>query len=140
MIQKYHPENIIACDLSNKMLRQLNKNYSDVETIQKDIRDLSLPDASIDVVFIKAGYPNIADKKGTFTNITRMLKESGRLTISHPLGKSFVDMLRPGAPYPLDDFPSKTHASGLFRPYGFKIKAYVDETKLYILTLSKISE
>ena len=137
VIQKYHPDNIIACDLSKEMLRQLQKNYSDVETIQKDIRDLALPDASIDVVFINACYPNIADKKGAFTNIGRMLKEAGRLTISHPLGKSFVDMLRPGASYPLDDFPLKTEASELFRPYGFKNKAYVEETKLYILTLIK---
>ena len=137
LIQKYHPHNIIACDLSKEMLGQLEKNYSGVETVQKDIRDLALPDASIDVVFINACYPNIADKEGAFTNIGRMLKESGRLTISHPLGKSFVDTLRPGAPYPLDDFPSKTEASVLFHPYGFKIKVYVDEPKLYILTLLK---
>ena len=137
LIQKYHPSKIIACDLSKEMLGQLEKNYSAVETIQKDIRDLALPDASIDVVFINACYPNIADKEGAFANIGRMLKKSGRLTVSHPLGKSFVDTLRPGAPYPLDDFPSKTEALDLFHPYGFNIKAYVDEAKLYILTLIK---
>ena len=137
LIQKYHPHKIIACDLSKEMLGQLGKNYSGVETIQKDIRDLALPDASIDVVFINACYPNIADKEGTFANIGRMLKKSGRLTISHPLGKSFVDTLRPGAPYPLDDFPSKSDALNLFHPYGFNIKSYVDEPKLYILTLMR---
>jgi SAM-dependent methyltransferase len=137
LIQKYHPRKIIACDLSKEMLGQLKKNYTGVEIIQKDIKDLALPDASIDVVFINACYPNIADKEGAFANLGRMLKESGRLTISHPLGKSFVDRLRPGAPYPLDNFPSKTEASDLFHPYGFKVKAYVDEPKLYILTLLK---
>jgi len=140
VIQKYHPDNIIACDLSKEMLGQLKKNYSDVETFQKDIRDLALPKASVDVVLINACYPNIVDKEGAFTNIGRMLKNSGRLNISHPLGKAFVDALRPGAAYPLDDFPSKTEASVLFRPYGFKIKGYVDEPKLYILTLLKITE
>ena len=139
LIQKYQPYKIIACDLSKKMLRQLEKNYSGVETIQKDIRDLALPDASIDVVFINACYPNIADKEGAFSNIGRMLKESGRLTISHPLGKAFVDTLRINAPYPLDDFPSKIEASDLFHPYGFNVKTHNDEPKLYILTLIKTS-
>ena len=139
LIQKYHPHKIIACDLSKEMLGQLEKNHSGVDTIQKDIRDLALPDASIDVVFINACYPNIADKEGAFANIGRMLKKSGRLTVSHPLGKSFVDTLRPGAPYPLDDFPLESEALDLFHPYGLKIKAYVDEPKLYILTLIKTS-
>lgn len=137
LIQKYRPGRIMACDLSKAMLGQLKQNYSGVETIQVDVRDLTLPDASIDAVLINACYPNIADKEGAFTNVTRMLKPSGRLTISHPLGKAFIDKLKPGAPYPLDDFPSNSEASILFNPYGLKIKMLIDEPELYILTLVK---
>ncbi len=137
LIKNYRPGRVIACDLSEAMLKQLETNYSGVETIQADVRDLTLQNGVIDVVFINACYPNIADKAGTFTNMARILRPAGRVIISHPLGKAFVETLKRGASYPLDDFPSKSDATHLFSPYGFKVKAYVDEPKLYILTLLK---
>jgi len=137
LIQSYEPGPIHACDLSEQMLRQLEKNYTGVKTIVADVRDLTLPDAAIDVVFINACYPNIADKAGAFGNIARMMKPAGRMVISHPLGKAFIDKLRKTSPFPLDDFPSKTEAPKLFDPYGFDIASVVDEPELYILLAVK---
>ena len=137
LIQTFRPGPILACDLSKAMLGQLKKNYPGVETFQSDVRDLALPDSSIDVVLINACYPNIADKAGAFTNIARMMKPTGRLVISHPLGKAFVETLKRGAPYPLDDFPSEPDSNQLFSSHGFKVETYVDESELYILTLLK---
>ena len=59
--------------------------------------------------------------------------EAGRLIISHPLGKRFVETLKKRSPYPLDDFPEKSEAGRLLAPYGFDIKALVDKPALYIL-------
>jgi len=118
-------------------LARLKEHYKDVETILADVRDLTLPDLSIDVVFINACYPNIADKKGAFKNISRMMKAGGRMVISHPMGKSFVDLLKKGSPFPLDDFPDRNEAENLFKPYGFDIRKFVDEPELYILVAVK---
>ena len=137
LIQKYRPKRIYACDLSRKMLRQLRKNHTGVKTLLSDVRDLTLATASIDVVFINACYPNIADKAGTFENISRMLKPAGRLMISHPLGKRFIKTLRKTASYPLDDFPNKSEARHLLRPYRFEITEFVDEPDLYILLAAR---
>jgi SAM-dependent methyltransferase len=138
MIKKYEPKCIYACDLSEAMLGKLNsKKYRNVETIVGDVRDLKLPGTSIDVAFINACYPNIVDKTGAFSNLSRMLKPEGRMVISHPLGKSFIRSLSEGAPFPLDDFPEKSEAVRLFKPFGFKIETFIDEPKLYILVLSK---
>lgn len=139
LIQKYLPGKIYACDLSEKMLKQLRKNYSDVETILSDVRDLTMQDANIDVVFINACYPNIADKPGAFINLARIMKPAGRMIISHPLGKEFVDVLKKNAPYPLDNFPGESEAKLLIAPYGFDIQSFVDEPELYILTAVKQS-
>ena len=135
IIRKYNPSRIYACDLSEKMLGQLNKNYPDVLTFRGDVKDLALPDASVDVVFINACYPNIADKKGAFENIARMMKVGGRMVISHPLGKAFIKKLKRNAPYPLDEFPDQSEAESLFRPFGFDIQKFIDEPELYILVL-----
>jgi SAM-dependent methyltransferase len=115
----------------------LNQNYSGVETIAADVTDLALPHASIDVVFVNACYPNIADKAGAFANISRMMKSAGRLVISHPLGKAFIDTLRKDSPFPLDDFPAEAEADGLLTPFGFEIRTFVDEPRLYVLLALK---
>jgi ubiquinone/menaquinone biosynthesis C-methylase UbiE len=137
IIQKYKPGRIYACDLSGVMLERLSKNYPYVETILADVRDLSLPEGSIDVVFINACYPNIVDKAGAFTNISRMMKAEGRIMISHPLGKAFINSLKESAPFPLDDFPEEPEAYALLKPFGFVLERFVDETKLYILVATK---
>lgn len=137
LIKKYAPGSIYACDLSEAMLRQLNENYTGVNTIQKDVRELALPDESVDVVFINACYPNIADKAGALKNISRMLKPAGRMIISHPLGKAFIESLRQGAPYPLDDFPLKSETKKILGPHGFAVKEFVDQPELYILAAEK---
>lgn len=137
LIQDYRPGRIYACDLSGKMLDQLKANYDSVETIQADVRDLTLPDASVDVVFMNACYPNISDKTGTLSTLARIMKPGGRMVISHPLGKTFIDSLRKRSPFPLDDFPTEPEAAKLLAPFGFAIRTFVDEPQLYLLVAVK---
>jgi SAM-dependent methyltransferase len=137
LIQRYRPGFIYACDLSARMLKRLRENYAGVETIRSDVRDLKLPDECLNVVLINACYPNIADKAGTFENLSRMMGPAGRLIISHPLGKQFIAKLKKNVAFPLADFPAKREAESLFCPYGFRIDAFVDEPELYILSLCR---
>ncbi len=137
IIRQYCPKRIYACDLSQKMLDQLQKNYPGVITLLADVRDLTLPDASLDVVFINACYPNIADKAGAFANISRMMTSGGRLVISHPLGKRFIDSLKKTSPFPLDDFPERCEAKRLLAPCGLALQTIVDKPALYILAADK---
>jgi ubiquinone/menaquinone biosynthesis C-methylase UbiE len=136
-IEEYKPKTILACDLSETMLRRLKEHYPYAHAIVADIRELTLPDDSVDVVFMNACYPNIADKHRGFTNIGRMMKRGGGMVISHPMGRSFIDCLKPKSPFPLDDFPQQPEAEALLKPYGFEIQKFVDEPKLYILLALK---
>ena len=134
IIKKYEPRWIYACDLSVAMLEQLSsKKYPGLETILADVRNLTLPDSSIDAVFINACYGNIVDKPGAFNNLSRMMKPHGRMVISHPLGKSFIRSMRERASFPLDAFPEMPEAERLFRPFGFGVETFIDEPRLYIL-------
>jgi SAM-dependent methyltransferase len=137
IIEKYEPETIYACDLSEVMLARLKEHYPYAKTIAEDVRDLSLPESSIDVVFMNACYPNIVDKGRSFANISRMMKPGGRMVISHPMGKSFIDRLKEKSPFPLDDFPEKSEAETLLVHYGFEIQKFVDGPELYVLLVSK---
>jgi ubiquinone/menaquinone biosynthesis C-methylase UbiE len=137
LIRGYGPARIYACDLSSAMLQQLSKNYAYAETILGDVRDLELPDGSLDVVFVNACYPNIVDKATAFSNISRMLRPGGRLVISHPLGKSFIEVIRKSTPFPLDEFPERADAENLLRAFGFAIEDFIDEPELYVLVVTK---
>ncbi len=137
IIKKHRPGCIHACDLSEEMLKKLRTNYSDVKTIMADVRDLSLPEGSIDAAFINACYPNIVDKTGAFSNLSRMMKAKGRIVISHPMGKSFIRSLKEVVSFPLDDFPEKAEANDLFKPFGFEIETFIDEPELYILVVTR---
>ena len=137
IINKYKPGCIHACDLSEAMVEQLSKNYPHVETITSDVRDLRLPDSSIDVIFINACYPNIVDKAGAFSKISMMMKAEGRIVVSHPLGKAFILSLKDVTPFPLDEFPEEQEADALLKPFGFEIETFIDEPKLYILAATK---
>ena len=137
LIQGYEPEAIFACDLSEAMLAHLEKQYPYAKTIISDVRDLGLPDESIDVVFLNACYPNIVDKPRSFENISRMMRPGGRMVISHPMGKSFIDLLKEKSPFPLDDFPKKSEAETLLEPYRFLIEKFIDEPKIYVLVATK---
>lgn len=137
LIQAYKPEIIFACDLSEAMLAHLRKQYPYAKTISADVRDLVLPDQSIDIVFLNACYPNVVDKPGSFKNISRMMRPGGRMVISHPMGKSFIDLLKEKSPFSLDNFPKKAEAEALLEPYGFLIQQFIDEPKIYILVATK---
>jgi len=137
IFKRYRPDCIHACDLSEAMLEQLRKNYPYVNTIMADVRDLTLPEGSIDAAFLNACYPNIVDKAGAFSNLSRMMKAKGRIVISHPLGKSFILSLKETVPFPLDEFPKRPEAGVLFKPFGLEIETFIDEPELYILVATK---
>jgi ubiquinone/menaquinone biosynthesis C-methylase UbiE len=94
LIGAYHPSVILACDLAEKMLERVKQKYPSVRTYRADIALLALPPDSVDVIFMNAMFGNIADKPGACCNAARMLRVGGRLVVSHPEGRAFVDQLR----------------------------------------------
>lgn len=137
LIQEYAPARIYANDLSSAMLEFVEAHYPSVITAHGDAADLALGDNSLGVAFINACYSNIIDKHKTFENLRRMLHPGGRLIISHPLGRSFVEVLKEKVPFPLDDFPaSEPEAEERFTPYGFRVSLFLDEEALYLLRLT----
>jgi ubiquinone/menaquinone biosynthesis C-methylase UbiE len=132
-IQGYHPGRIVACDLSGNMLEQVAERYPDVERHQCDIVDLSLAANSVDVVFMNGMYGNIADKTKALQNIFRMLRPSGRIIISHPEGRAYVEQLVKQDPYPITSLPTEDEAHAFLGSFGMTVRQYTDEKRLLIM-------
>lgn len=131
MIQ-YGPAEIHGCDLAENMLARVHEKYPDVITHLGDVVDLDLPDGSIGAAFINGCFSNIMDKEGTLKNLHRMLREGGRLVISHPLGRPFIIELRKVTPYPLDLLPDEKKAREMFERHDFFMETYTDEPEFFL--------
>ncbi len=136
-IQGYRPCRIVGCDLSGKMLEQVAERFPDVERHQCDIYDLKLPAESVDVVFMNGMYGNIADKNGTLRNLVRMLRPGGRVVISHPEGRAYVENLVKKVPFPITPLPTEDEAHSFLGSFGLTVRRYTDEEKLLIVVAVK---
>jgi SAM-dependent methyltransferase len=136
-IQGYRPGRIIACDLAERMLERLAGKYPEVEVRRADIASLDLPGASVDVAFLNAVYGNIADKAGAHRNVARMLRPGGRLVVSHPEGREFVDRLRAAGDLFIEPYPTREEFAAALAPHGLAVVVYRDEGRLYLMLARK---
>ena len=58
-------------------------------------------------VICNAMFGNIADKPEACPNVARALRRDGRLIVSHPEGRSFVDQLRAAGEIFIESFPTR---------------------------------
>ena len=137
LIESFSPTRILACDLAEKMLQRLQKKYPQVQTFHWDVADLPLEEASVDVAFLNAMFGNIADKRRACRNLSRMLRPGGRMVVSHPEGRKFVEELRRTSSLAIDALPQRAQFQSLLKPLGLEVIVYRDEPKLYLMVARK---
>jgi ubiquinone/menaquinone biosynthesis C-methylase UbiE len=137
LIQSYLPSSVLACDVAEKMLQRVRHKYPGVRTYHTDIVSLALASTSMDVIFMNGMYGNIADKPAACGNAARMLQSGGRLVVSHPEGRAFVDQLRATSDLFIESLPTKEEFGTVLAPLGLEVIAYRDEPKLYLMVARK---
>jgi len=137
LIQSYQPATVLACDVAEKMLQRVHDKYPVVRTFHTDVVSLALASTSVDAIFINGMYGNIADKPAACSNAARMLRSGGRLVVSHPEGRAFVDQLRATSDLFIESLPTKKEFEALLAPLGLTVIAYRDEPKLYLMVARK---
>jgi trans-aconitate methyltransferase len=137
LIESYRPAVISAGDLAERMLQRVREKHPEVRTYRADIALLKRDPASVDVIFMNAMYGNIADKPRACRNTARMLRQGGRLVVSHPEGQAFVDQLRMTSDLFIESLPSREEFQVLLRPLGLEVVTYRDEPKLYLMVAQK---
>jgi ubiquinone/menaquinone biosynthesis C-methylase UbiE len=137
LIRLYRPSVILACDLAEKMLQRLREKFPEVRTYQADIALLSLDPASVDAIFMNAMYGNIADKPRACQNAAQILRQGGRLVVSHPEGRAFVDQLRLTTDLFIESLPNREAFQALLRPLGLEVITYRDDPLLYLMVARK---
>ena len=137
LIQSYQPSTVLACDVAEKMLQRVQNKHPEVRTYHTDIVSLALASTSVDVIFMNGMYGNIADKPAACGNAERMLRSGGRLVVSHPEGRAFVDQLRATSDLFIESLPTKKEFEALLAPLGLEVIAYRDKPKVYLMVARK---
>ncbi|MGB8889425.1 MAG: methyltransferase domain-containing protein [Candidatus Korobacteraceae bacterium] len=137
LIQSYQPATVLACDVAEKMLQRVHDKYPLVHTYHADIISLELASTSVDDIFMNGMYGNIADKPAACRNAARMLRPGGRLVVSHPEGRAFVDQLRAISDLFIESLPTKEEFGAILEALGLEVIAYRDEPKLYLMVARK---
>jgi SAM-dependent methyltransferase len=137
LVKSYQPSVVYACDLAEMMLQRVREKYPEVRTCQADIALLPLESDSVDAIFMNAMYGNIADKPRACRNSARLLRPGGRLVVSHPEGRAFVDQLRVTGDLFIESLPTREEFQALLRPLGLDVITYRDEPKLYLIVAQK---
>jgi len=138
LIQSYQPGVVLACDVAEKMLQRVQDKYPAVHTYHADIASLDVASTSLDAIFMNGMYGNIADKPAACRNAARMLRSGGRLVVSHPEGRAFIDQLRASSDLFIEPFPTREEFETLLKPLVFEVITYRDEPKLYLMVARKI--
>ena len=138
LIQSYRPAAVLACDVAEKMLQRVQDKYPAVHTYHADIASLDVASTSLDAIFMNGMYGNIADKPAACRNAARMLRSGGRLVVSHPEGRAFIDQLRASSDLFIEPFPTREEFETLLKPLVFEVITYRDEPKLYLMVARKI--
>jgi len=138
LIQSYRPAAVLACDVAEKMLQRVQEKYPAVRTYHSDIASLDVASTSLDAIFMNGMFGNIADKPAACGNAARMLRSGGRLVVSHPEGRSFIDQLRASSDLFIEPFPTREEFETLLKPMVFEVITYRDEPKLYLMVARKI--
>ena len=138
LIQSYQPGVVLACDVAEKMLQRVQDKYPAVHTYHADIASLDVASTSLDAIFMNGMFGNIADKPAACRNAARILQSGGRLVVSHPEGRAFIDQLRASSDLFIEPFPTREEFEVLLEPLGFEVITYRDEPKLYLMVARKI--
>jgi len=91
----------------------------------------------MNVIFMNAVFPNLVDKPRALANCARMLARSGRLIISHPEGRLFVEQLKEVVPFHLDSLPIFPQLRRLVKDLPFLLTRYEDLSNLYLAVLER---
>ena len=138
LIQSYQPAAVLACDVAEQMLQRVQDKYPAVRIYRADIALLDLASTGLDAIFMNGMYGNIADKPAACRNAARMLRSGGRLVVSHPEGRAFIDQLRASSDLFIEPFPTREEFETLLKPLVFEVITYRDEPKLYLMVARKI--
>ena len=132
---------IIALDISSEMLYQAKAKIfqPSVCFTQADVNAIPLADNSVDFVICNSAFPHFSDKLKALQEISRVLKNNGKLAICHTMSREMINQLHKsiGGVVANDLLPDEPRLRELLKQSTFEITHFVDSSKQYLVIAEK---
>lgn len=132
---------IIALDFSAEMLVQGKAKSSPpiVNFVQADGMFIPMANNSIDMVLCNSVFPHFSDKDKALKEITRVLRNNGRLAICHTMSRKMINQLHQsiGGVIANDLLPDEFQLRELIKKVGLNIIYFEDSPERYLVIAKK---
>jgi ubiquinone/menaquinone biosynthesis C-methylase UbiE len=132
---------IVALDFSAEMLCQAKaKNFPPiVRFAQADVLAIPLADNSVDLAICNSAFPHFNDKVKALKEITRVLRNNGRLVICHTMSRTMINQLHQsiGGAVANDLLPDEFQLRELIMEAGLKLAHFEDGPERYLVIAEK---
>eukprot|EP00850_Spirogloea_muscicola_P018268 SM000166S02449 [mRNA] locus=s166:571:2794:+ [translate_table: standard] len=139
MILRAGPEEVLAVDLSEAMLGALKERHDAVRCWHGDIVDLPATGAygPFDAVFFNGVFGNMHSQRNALAAAAALAKAGGKIVISDPLGKEYVEHLQRDGPdiFP-HSLPNAEELAGLAEGLSLSVTSLLDKPDLYLAVLT----
>ena len=132
---------IVALDFSAEMLCQAKaKNFQPiVDFAQADVLAIPLADDSVDLAMCNSAFPHFDDKVRALKEITRVLRNNGRLVICHTMSRAMINQLHQsiGGAVANALLPHEFQLKELIKQAGLKVTHFEDGPERYLVIAEK---
>jgi ubiquinone/menaquinone biosynthesis C-methylase UbiE len=126
---------LIAIDIAEEMLKisRAKGFYRNVEHLHADIVNLPLAEKIFDAIVCYSSFPHFYNKPWALTEMSRVLKNEGRLFICHTSSRSAINEIHLAVPAVQNDIiPDTEEMLGLLSAAGFSDIKIEDNNDSYL--------
>ena len=129
-------KSITAVDLSPEMVKIAKSKFPQADVICGDAESVSF-DKQFDVIMIYNAFPHFPDPEKLIENLSKHLKDGGRLSIAHGMSKKELDDIHmKSASYISNILPECDELAEMLSPY-FNVDIKISDNKMYQVTGTK---
>ena len=132
---------IVALDFSAEMLCQAKaKTFQPIVGFaQADVLAIPLADSSVDLAMCNSAFPHFNDKARALEEITRVLRNNGRLVICHTMSRKMINQLHQsiGGAVANDLLPDEFQLKRLIKQAGLNVIHFEDGPERYLVIAEK---
>lgn len=129
-------ESITAVDLSPEMVKIAKGKFAQADVICGDAENITF-DKQFDVIMIYNAFPHFPEPVKVIENLTKYLKDNGRLCIAHGMSKKELDEIHmKSAGYVSNILPECDELAEMLTAY-FDVDIKISNEKMYQVTGTK---
>ncbi len=144
-IMECGPGEIVAVDLSEKMLERLAAKYQSsygekLKISCQDVHCLTFEDETKDVAICNSVFPHFHDKPKALSEVYRVLKTGGRMAVHHFAGREKINSFHSASADPLirgDFLEDGAALAVMVKEAGFTVVEMIDTEQEYFLLAIK---